>query len=116
MCPVRVNPAFHRPLLTPSGVHNSILNSHHIGANAFALFLKSQRKWSSPPLDPANIKMFKAMCSEHKYDPTAHMVPHGSYLVNLAQPDPDKAKQAYECFLDDLKRCEQLGIGLYNFQ
>ena len=42
-------------------------------------------------------------------------MPHGSYLVNLAQEDPDRAKQAYEAFLDDLQRCESLGIKLYNF-
>lgn len=44
-----------------------------------------------------------------------HILPHGSYLVNLAQNDPDKAKQAYDAFIDDLKRCEALGIKLYNF-
>ena len=40
---------------------------------------------------------------------------HGSYLVNLAQEDPEKANQAYSAFLDDLKRCDALGIQLYNF-
>lgn len=35
--------------------------------------------------------------------------------MNLAQPDADKAEQAYSCFLDDLQRCEALGIKLYNF-
>ena len=35
--------------------------------------------------------------------------------MNLAQPDPEKADQAYNCFLDDLQRCESLGIRLYNF-
>lgn len=44
-----------------------------------------------------------------------HVVPHGSYLVNLAQTDPEKAQQAYASFLDDLRRCESLGIKLYNF-
>ena len=44
-----------------------------------------------------------------------HVLPHGSYLVNLAQADTAKAEQAYESFLDDLKRCDELGIGLYNF-
>ena len=43
------------------------------------------------------------------------MLPHGSYLVNLAQEDSEKAKQAYEAFLDDLLRCEALDIKLYNF-
>jgi endonuclease IV len=46
----------------------------------------------------------------------SHIVPHGSYLVNLAQDDAAKASQAYECFLDDLRRSESLGIKLYNFQ
>lgn len=45
-----------------------------------------------------------------------HVLPHGSYLVNLAQEDPAKAKVAYNSFLDDLRRCEALGIKLYNFQ
>jgi len=46
----------------------------------------------------------------------SHVLPHGSYLVNLAQEDPDKAKQSYDAFVDDLHRCEALGIKLYNFQ
>lgn len=42
-------------------------------------------------------------------------MPHGSYLVNLAQPEKEKADQAYSNFVDDLKRCDELGIRLYNF-
>jgi AP endonuclease-1 len=98
-----------------AGVQNSIQNSLHIGGNAFALFLKSQRKWSSPPLAPEARDQFKAFCLEHEYDAAKHILPHGSYLVNLAQPDAEKAEQAYTCFLDDLQRCEALGIKLYNF-
>jgi AP endonuclease-1 len=56
-----------------------------------------------------------SMCKEHKYNASDHVLPHGSYLVNLAQEDKDKAKQAYDHFLDDLKRCEALGIKMYNF-
>ena len=98
-----------------TGVQNSINNSLHIGGNSFALFLKSQRKWSSPPLAAEARDQFKAFCLEHKYDAAKHILPHGSYLVNLAQIEPDKADQAYTCFLDDLQRCEALGIKLYNF-
>ena len=97
------------------GVQNSINNSLHIGGNSFALFLKSQRKWTSPPLAPEARDQFKAFCLEHKYDAAKHVLPHGSYLVNLAQADAEKADQAYACFLDDLQRCEALGIKLYNF-
>jgi AP endonuclease 1 len=97
------------------GVQNSITNSHHIGGNAFALFLKSQRKWDNPALSDDSRDAFHAHCRTHKYDAASHVLPHGSYLVNLAQEDKDKAKQAYDAFLDDLHRCESLGVKLYNF-
>ncbi|PKY03133.1 AP endonuclease [Aspergillus campestris IBT 28561] len=97
------------------GVFNSINNSVHIGGNAFALFLKSQRKWDNPPLQDDHRDQFRRLCTDQKYDGTKHILPHGSYLVNLAQEDKAKAKQAYDSFLEDLLRCEALGITLYNF-
>ncbi|GLI77760.1 DNA-(apurinic or apyrimidinic site) lyase [Penicillium ochrochloron] len=97
------------------GVFNSITNSTQIGGNAFALFLKSQRKWDNPPLQDDVRDQFRKMCAEQNYDAAKHVLPHGSYLVNLAQNDKAKAKQAYDSFLDDLRRCEALGIKLYNF-
>ncbi|KEZ44457.1 hypothetical protein SAPIO_CDS3463 [Scedosporium apiospermum] len=97
------------------GVQNSIQNALHIGANAFALFLKSQRKWNNPPLAADVAKQYRQLASSNSYDSTLHVLPHGSYLVNLAQTDADKAAQAYTSFVDDLKRCDELGIRLYNF-
>jgi AP endonuclease-1 len=97
------------------GVQNAIQNASNIGANAFALFLKSQRKWVSPPLADECKTQFHAMLKQHSYDSRKHILPHGSYLVNLAQADAEKATQAYDSFLDDLQRCEALGITLYNF-
>jgi AP endonuclease-1 len=102
-------------LFFSEGVQNSVKNALHIGGNAYALFLKSQRKWTSPAMTPESKNQFKAWSLEHKYDQAQHVLPHGSYLVNLAQADPEKASQAYNCFLDDLQRCETLGIKLYNF-
>ncbi|KAL3478076.1 xylose isomerase-like protein [Aspergillus californicus] len=97
------------------GVFNAVNNSKHIGGNAFALFLKSQRKWDNPPLQDEQRDNFLKLCKEHDYDAAKYVLPHGSYLVNLAQEDKAKAKQAYDAFLDDLRRCEALGINLYNF-
>lgn len=84
-------------------------------ANAFAIFLKNQRKWDNPPLDPEHATFFISGCKEKNIDPGACCMPHGSYLVNLAHPDEERKKQAYGAFLDDLKRCHKLGIKLYNF-
>ncbi|KAF2970148.1 hypothetical protein GQX73_g3487 [Xylaria multiplex] len=97
------------------GVHNSVTNTVHIGANAFALFLKSQRKWANPPITPEARDGFQNLSKIHKFEVHKHCLPHGSYLVNLAQAEKEKAGQAYAAFLDDLQRCESLGIKLYNF-
>ena len=85
------------------GVHNAVENSTNIGGNAFALFLKSQRKWANPSLKDEHRDEFKRLSKEAGYDAAKHVLPHGSYLVNLAQADKEKAQQAYESFIDDCK-------------
>lgn len=111
----RIRSYVDKSMLRPRvGVHQSVLNSIHIGANAFALFLKSQRKWANPPLQDDHCDTFHAHCKHHLYDQAEYVVPHGSYLVNLAHTDKARTTQAYESYLDDLKRCERLGISLYN--
>lgn len=82
--------------------------------NAFALFLKNQRRWVSPALKPADITAFHEFCKKYNYNPRTEILPHGSYLINLGNPDAAKREQARDAFIDDLRRCEQLGIGLYN--
>jgi AP endonuclease-1 len=89
--------------------------TNRASANAFALFMKNQRKWENPELDPELAKLFIAGCKEHGIDVAKCCLPHGSYLVNLAHPDPERKKQAYDSFLNDLSRCHTLGIRLYNF-
>ncbi|SCW04542.1 LAFE_0H15830g1_1 [Lachancea fermentati] len=100
---------------TAGGVSNSVSNAFNIGCNAFAMFLKSPRRWVSPAYSQEEIDKFKAKCKELGYDPITDVLPHGQYFINLANPDPEKAQKSYDSFLDDLQRCEQLGIGLYNF-
>ncbi|KAI9189555.1 DNA-(apurinic or apyrimidinic site) lyase [Blastocladiella emersonii ATCC 22665] len=97
------------------GPENAIPNALKIGADAMSFFLKSSRTWASKPLSDASIKAFKANCEKHGYDPAASMIPHGSYLCNLGNPDAEKREKSYQFVLDELKRCEALGIKLYNF-
>lgn len=66
-------------------------------------------------MDPKHAQLFIDGCKEHNINPADCCVPHGSYLVNLAHPDPTRKQQAYDCFLNDLVRCHKLGIKLYNF-
>ncbi|KAK9481360.1 xylose isomerase-like protein [Lipomyces japonicus] len=96
------------------GVQNSILNINKAGGNSFALFVRNQKRWQSPPLKIEDIKEFQRLASEHNYDLEKHVVPHGSYLINLANLDDEKNAIAFAGFLDELNRCEQLGIHKYN--
>lgn len=88
--------------------------AHEIGARAFALFTKNQRRWNAKPLTRENIDGFKRNCEELGYS-MDHVMPHDSYLINLGHPEKSKLQKSREAFLDEVQRCEQLGIRLLNF-
>lgn len=94
-------------------VGNSIKNAQDIGANAFALFVRPQRTWKARPLSEEDITDFKEKLSSGGIDPDK-VVPHGSYLINLGNPDETKRAQSYELFKDEATRCYLLGLPFYN--
>ena len=96
------------------GVENAPLNAAAIGANAFALFTKNQRQWVSAPLTEKSIRLFKENCERGGLDP-AYILPHDSYLINLGSPDAEGQEKSRAAFLDEMKRCEQLGLKMLNF-
>lgn len=96
------------------GVENAPLNAQAIGANAFALFTKNQRQWVSPPLTERSITLFKERCQQYGFQPE-YILPHDSYLINLGHPDAEGLEKSRSAFLDEMQRCEQLGLKLLNF-
>lgn len=94
------------------GVENAPLNAKAIGANAFALFTRNQRQWTSAPLSEKNIRAFKTNCTAFA---PAQILPHDSYLINLGHPEPDGLEKSRTAFLDEMQRCEQLGLDRLNF-
>lgn len=96
------------------GVENAPLNADAIGAKAFALFTRNQRQWKSSPLTKKSISLFKERCEEFGYE-AKHILPHDSYLINLGHPDPDGLQKSRDAFLDEMQRCEQLGLDRLNF-
>lgn len=96
------------------GVEHTPLRAHEIGAKGFALFTKNQRQWEGPPLSPENIDGFKKNCEELGYS-MDQVIPHDSYLINLGHPEKAKLQKSRNAFLDEMQRCEQLGIKLLNF-
>lgn len=96
------------------GVENAPVRAHEIGATAFALFTKNQRRWEGPPLTKENIDGFKKNCETYGFS-MDHVMPHDSYLINLGHPEKQKLEKSRTAFLDEMQRCEQLGIKLLNF-
>ena len=96
------------------GVENAPLNANSIGAKAFALFTKNQRQWFSNPLSKASIKAFRENCEKYDYKPF-QILPHDSYLINLGHPEKEPLEKSRASFLDEMQRCEQLGLDRLNF-
>jgi deoxyribonuclease IV len=96
------------------GVENAPLNAHKIGAKAFAVFTKNQRQWKAKPLSAQSIEAFGRNCADLGYTPD-QILPHDSYLINLGHPEADGWAKSREAFLDELQRCEQLGLKYLNF-
>ncbi len=96
------------------GVENAPQNAKAINAKAFAMFTKNQRQWKAKPLTDKSISEFKSRCSDNGYDP-AFILPHDSYLINLGNPDEEGLKKSRDAFLDEMQRCEQLGLRYLNF-
>ena len=96
------------------GVENAPLNAKAIGAKAFALFTKNQRQWKAKPLTNDNIEKFRQNCEDAGYLPK-HVLPHDSYLINLGHPEKEGLEKSRDAFLDEMQRCEQLGLKLLNF-
>lgn len=99
---------------TAGGVENAPLNAQAIGAKAFALFTRNERQWRSAPLTEASISLFKARMQELGFQPK-HILPHDSYLINLGHPEAEGLAKSRAAFLDEMRRCEQLGLDRLNF-
>ncbi|MCB1879619.1 MAG: deoxyribonuclease IV [Gammaproteobacteria bacterium] len=96
------------------GVENAPLNAAEIGATAFAMFTKNQRQWQAKPLTQESIEAFRDNLAQVGIAPR-FVLPHDSYLINLGHPEPAALKKSRAAFLDEMQRCEQLGLELLNF-
>ncbi|MDR0306870.1 MAG: deoxyribonuclease IV [Chitinispirillales bacterium] len=95
------------------GVHNAPLNAKKLNATGFGLFTKNQRRWESKPLAAAEIDSFKKNMELCGYPPQS-VLAHDSYLINIANPNPDIRKKSTNALIDEAQRCSVLGLPLLN--
>ncbi|WP_456310231.1 deoxyribonuclease IV [Serratia proteamaculans] len=96
------------------GVDKAVERAYELEATAFALFTKNQRQWRAAPLTDEVISAFRSACEKYHYAP-GQILPHDSYLINLGHPVEEALEKSREAFLDEVTRCQQLGLTLLNF-
>lgn len=96
------------------GVSMAPVNAHNIGAKAFALFTRNPSRWQSKPIPQKEADAFKRNCLELGFSPE-QILPHDSYLINLGSPEEEGLAKSRAAFLDEMQRCEQLGLTMLNF-
>jgi deoxyribonuclease-4 len=89
------------------GVQNAPERGAAIGCESIQIFTRNQRQWASKPLQPEQIQDFKTGIK--KFNIQA-VLTHSIYLINLASPDPELQAKSEKAFLDEMDRCELLGI------
>lgn len=96
------------------GVQNAPLEAARIGARAFALFTGSSSRWVSKAISDKDAAIFKERCSDLGFNPSV-ILPHDNFLINLGSPESEKLEKSRKSFLDEMKRCGQLGLTMLNF-
>jgi len=88
--------------------------AQELEATALGMFTKNQRQWNAKPLTDEAIESFKQNLMTSAIE-AKHVVIHASYLINLANPEPDKRQRSIAALIDECQRAEQLGLANVNF-
>jgi deoxyribonuclease-4 len=89
------------------GVGNALLDGKKVKCDAIQIFTKSSRQWAAKPYTKEEIEQFKI---NRKETAITTVIAHDSYLLNLGSPDPGLRKRSVAAFIDELERCETLGV------
>jgi deoxyribonuclease-4 len=103
-----------RPLLgaqmsIAGGVDKSLLEGRKVDCEAIQIFTRSSRQWAARPFAKDEVELFQR---NRKETGIGTVVAHDSYLLNLGSPDGPLRKKSIAAFIDEVERCELLGIHL----
>ncbi len=89
------------------GLELAPARGREVGCEAIQIFTKNERQWKSRKLTDENCAAFKTAMKETR---TQVAFAHGSYLINLASPKKEMFEKSLSAFVDELERCEALGL------
>lgn len=115
------------PLITPTpnlepliGAHESIVGGIHtaferalsVGCRTLQVFTKNNTQWYAKPITGEDVANYK---TAEKKSRIAPVVAHDCYLINLCATNGAILKKSRAALIDELRRCELLGIPYLNF-
>jgi deoxyribonuclease-4 len=89
------------------GVDKAVAEAERLRCDGAQIFVKNQKQWRAPPLTEATVRAFHAEQRRTKIKP---VFAHASYLINLAAPGQAAWTQSIAAMVDELERCEALGL------
>jgi len=89
------------------GLEQALLRGRALDCSVIQLFTKNTNQWKERSLKHEEIIAFQEKRKETGIGP---IFSHGSYLVNLASPNPVIHKKSVQATLCELQRCQLLGI------
>jgi deoxyribonuclease-4 len=89
------------------GFENAFQSGRAVGCACLQIFVKNQRQWRADPLTEDQIARYRAAEGETGLAP---VIAHASYLLNLASPDERQRRKSVVGLIDELERCEALGV------
>ena len=101
-----------RPLLgahmsIAGGIGNALLLGAKVQCDAIQIFTKSSRQWACKPYSQEEIAQYR---ENQKTTGIKKVIAHDSYLLNLGSPDAVLRQRSILAFIDEMERCELLGI------
>jgi deoxyribonuclease-4 len=91
------------------GISQALIRGQEAGCECVQIFTKSSRQWAAKPYPREEIEAFRtAQCESG----IKLVVAHDSYLVNLGATDETLRKKSIAGVIDELERCEQIGVPL----
>jgi len=89
------------------GLEKAVVRGQEVGCETMQIFTKNSNQWKAKPLTAVEVAVFREACQASGIGP---VVAHSAYLINLAAPDEALYEKSIQAFLDELQRCELLGI------
>jgi len=89
------------------GMHKALERAFELGCDAVQVFVKNQRQWRAAALRPDDLGRWFELLDRPGFGP---VVAHAGYLINLASPDRRLLARSRAALVEEIKRCEMLGI------